>query len=607
MSLVSVMSELQTKSLVVHTLSISDLEISTIRGTRILRDVNLDLHSGQILGLVGESGSGKTTLGLAMVGTLKPGLNVSRGAVSLSGVDLFRLSPEGIRELRGTKLSYIPQDARASLNPRLKLGRQIDLIFGGRKPATAQRYEHFEQLLNRVGLPAFNELRKRYPFQLSGGQLQRLTIAIAFSSRPSLVVLDEPTTALDSITHVETLTLIKGILLEENAMAVYVSHDISTVHSLCDRIAVIYSGEVVESGPTRAILESGGHPYSRGLAAAVPMIEADFAPLGIPGTTTTPDKRLDGCAFFNRCGFRTADCLIDTPVPLRKVAGRSIRCVHAETVLSAPRINGLRAEFIPAIVSGSNAGPEHLKARNLQVTFGTHQALKGIDLVVGPGERVALLGESGSGKSTLARCLAGLHARYDGTIEFGNTRLAPDVVDRPVVDKKAIQFIWQSPYTSLNPRRTVEQIVSQPAQKFFDESAAQVRDRVRRAISAVELSPDHLGRLPRQLSGGERQRVAIARAIVAEPRILICDEVTAALDVSVQASIADLLRRLSDEKGMGFLFISHQLALVRHLVERGYVLRHGEIVEAGSTEELFVRPQHEYTQRLVAAAHSHVV
>ena len=607
MSLVSVMSELQTKSLVVHTLSISDLEISTVRGTRILRDVNLDLHSGQILGLVGESGSGKTTLGLAMVGTLKSGLKVSRGSVSLSGVNLFHLMPERIRELRGTELSYIPQDARASLNPRLKLGRQIDLIFGGRRPAAEQRYEHFGQLLQRVGLPAFNELRKRYPFQLSGGQLQRLTIAIAFSSRPSLVVLDEPTTALDSITHVETLTLIKGILLEENAMAVYVSHDISTVQSLCDRIAVIYSGEVVESGPTKAILESGGHPYSRGLAAAVPMIEADFAPLGIPGTTTTPEKRLDGCAFLNRCGFRTADCPVDTPVPLRKVAGRAIRCVHAETVLSGPRLTTLRAEATPAAMSGATAETENLRARNLKVTFGTHQALKGIDLLVGPGERVALLGESGSGKSTLARCLAGLHARYDGTVEFGGTYLAPDVVDRPVADKNAIQFIWQSPYTSLNPRRTVEQIVGQPAQKFFDESAAQVRDRVREAISAVELSPDHLGRLPRQLSGGERQRVAIARAIVGEPRILICDEVTAALDVSVQASIADLLRRLSEEKGMGFLFISHQLALVRHLVERGYVLRHGEIVEAGSTEELFVRPQHEYTQRLVAAAHSHVV
>lgn len=607
MSLVSVMSELQTKSLVVHTLNVSGLEISTIRGTRILRDINLDLHSGQILGLVGESGSGKTTLGLAMVGTLKPGLVVARGSVLLSGVDLFALPPGKVRELRGRTLAYIPQDARASLNPRLKLGRQIDLIFGGRNAATAQRYEHFEHLLHRVGLPAFKELRKRYPFQLSGGQLQRLTIAIAFSSRPPLVVLDEPTTALDSITHVETLTLIKGILLEENAMAVYVSHDISTVRSLCDRIAVIYSGEVVESGSTRAILEAGGHPYSRGLAAAVPMIEADFAPTGIPGTTTTPDKRLDGCAFLNRCGFRTTDCPVDTPVPLRNVSGRAIRCVRAETVLARPGLDVLRAEHSPAATKAATAGTGTLQARNLQVKFGTHQALKGIDLVVGPQERVALLGESGSGKSTLARCLAGLHAEYDGTIEFGGRRLAADVVDRPVVDKKAVQFIWQSPYTSLNPRRTVEQIVSQPAEKFFAESAAQVRDRVREAISAVELSPDHLGRLPRQLSGGERQRVAIARAIVAEPRILICDEVTAALDVSVQASIADLLRRLSDEKGMGFLFISHQLALVRHLAERGYVLRHGEIVEAGSTEELFVKPRHEYTQRLVAAAHSHVV
>ena len=247
MSLVSVMSELQTKSLVVHTLNISGLEISTIRGTRILRDVNLDLHSGQILGLVGESGSGKTTLGLAMVGTLKPGLVVSGGSVSLSGVDLFALPPAKVRELRDTTLAYIPQDARASLNPRLRLGRQVNLIFGGRSATTIQRYEHFEHLLHRVGLPAFQELQKRYPFQLSGGQLQRLTIAIAFSSRPPLVVLDEPTTALDSITHVETLALIKGILIEENAMAVYVSHDISTVQSLCDRIAVIYSGEVVEA------------------------------------------------------------------------------------------------------------------------------------------------------------------------------------------------------------------------------------------------------------------------------------------------------------------------------------------------------------------------
>lgn len=605
MSLVSVMSELQTKSLVVHTLNISGLEISTIGGTRILRDVNLDLHSGQILGLVGESGSGKTTLGLAMVGTLKSGLAVSRGSVSLSGVDLFELPPGKIRELCGTTLAYIPQDAKASLNPRLRLGRQIDLIFGRRNAATAQRYEHFEHLLHRVGLPTYKELRKRYPFQLSGGQLQRLTIAIAFSSRPPLVVLDEPTTALDSITHVEILTLIKGVLLEENAMAVYVSHDISTVRSLCDKIAVIYSGEIVETGPTKAILEAGGHPYSRGLAAAVPMIEADFAPTGIPGTTAPPDKRLDGCAFHNRCSFRTAECPVETPVPLRKVAGRSIRCVHAETVLVGPTLETPRELRSPAAASAATT--DTLQARNIQVRFGTYQALKGIDLVVGPGERVALLGESGSGKSTLARCLAGLHAEYDGTIELGGDRLAADVVDRPIVDKKAVQFIWQSPYTSLNPRRTVEQIVSQPAQKFFAESASQVRERVRDAILAVELSPDHLGRLPRQLSGGERQRVAIARAIVAEPRILICDEVTAALDVSVQASITDLLRRLSQEKGMGFLFISHQLALVRHLVERGYVLRHGEIVEAGSTEELFVKPQHEYTQRLVAAAHSHVV
>ncbi|MCB1447850.1 MAG: ABC transporter ATP-binding protein, partial [Rhizobiaceae bacterium] len=506
-----------------------------------------------------------------------------------------------------TTLAYIPQDARASLNPRLRLGRQVNLIFGGRSATTIQRYEHFEHLLHRVGLPAFQELQKRYPFQLSGGQLQRLTIAIAFSSRPPLVVLDEPTTALDSITHVETLALIKGILIEENAMAVYVSHDISTVQSLCDRIAVIYSGEVVEAGPTRAILEVGGHPYSRGLAAAVPMIEADFAPTGIPGTTSTPDKRLDGCAFLNRCGFRTADCPTDTPVPLRKIAGRTVRCVHAETVLARPGLEAAPTAHGPTPATAAAKGTDTLQGRHIQVKFGTHQALKDIDLVVGPGERVALLGESGSGKSTLARCLAGLHAEYGGTIEFAGRRLAADVVDRPVIDKKAVQFIWQSPYTSLNPRRTIEQIISQPARKFFAENAAQARDRVREAIAAVELSPDHLGRLPRQLSGGERQRVAIARAIVAEPRVLICDEVTAALDVSVQASIADLLRRLSDEKGMSFLFISHQLALVRHLVERGYVLRHGEIVEAGSTEELFVKPRHEYTQRLVAAAQSHIV
>ena len=606
MSLLPVMSELQAKSHVVHRLEIADLEISTLRGTRILRDVDLELNSGEILGLVGESGSGKTTLGLAMVGTLKPGLVVSRGSVSLSGIDLFALPPGKIRELRGTTLAYIPQDARASLNPRLKLGRQVDLIFGGRNPGNAQRYAHFEHLLDRVALPPFERLRTRYPFQLSGGQLQRLTIAIAFSSRPPLVVLDEPTTALDSITHVETLKLIKGVLAEENAMAVYVSHDISTVQSLCDRIAVIYSGEVVESGPTRAVLDTGGHPYSRGLAAAVPMIEADRAPTGIPGTTATPDKRFDGCAFLERCGFRTDECPADTPVPLRNIAGRMIRCVHAETVLIGPGLDMRRAGSSHPRPTAPTGG-DILEARNIRVSFGRHQALKGIDLVVGRGERVALLGESGSGKSTFARCLAGLHSQYDGTVEFGGRRLAADVVDRPVIDKKAVQFIWQSPYTSLNPRRTVEEIVSQPARKFFAESAAGIRDRVHAAIAAVELSPGHLGRLPRQLSGGERQRVAIARAIVAEPHILICDEVTAALDVSVQASIADLLRRLSEQKGMGFLFISHQLALVRHLVGRGYVLRDGEVVETGSAEELFAEPRHEYTRRLVQAAHSHVV
>ncbi len=605
MSLHSLMGEIQTRSIVVHALNIEGLEISTLRGTRILRNVDLNLHSGQILGLVGESGSGKTTLGLAMVGSLKSGLVVSAGSVSLSGVDLFRLPSGKIRELRGTTLAYIPQDARASLNPRLRLGRQVDLIFGGRNAGTALRYRHFEHLLGRVGLPAFEQLRKRYPFQLSGGQLQRLTIAIAFSSRPPLVVLDEPTTALDSITHVETLKLIKGVLVDESAMAVYVSHDISTVQSLCDRIAVIYSGEVVEAGPTKAVLEAGGHPYSRGLAAAVPMIDAGVAPTGIPGTTTTPDKRPNGCAFLSRCSFRTAECPVDAPVPMRNIAGRAIRCVHAETVVAQPGPDVRRDErsnALPAAAVGNDA----LRARDIRVVFGTHLALKGIDLLVGQGERVALVGESGSGKSTLARCLAGLHANYEGAVEFGGRRLATDVVDRPIIDKKAVQFIWQSPYTSLNPRRTVEQIVSQPAEKFFAASGAEIRERVQAAISAVELSQDHLGRLPRQLSGGERQRVAIARAIVAEPRILICDEVTAALDVSVQASIADLLRRLSERKGMGFLFISHQLALVRHLVDRGYVLRAGEIVEAGSAEELFVRPRHDYTRRLVEAAHSQI-
>jgi peptide/nickel transport system ATP-binding protein len=577
---------------------VSDLRIDiAAKHVDIVDEIVIDIQPGEVLGLVGESGSGKTTVGMALLGHVKRGGALAGGAIRIGGRELASLGETDLRRLRGGTVSYVPQDPGTALNPALRIGIQLFEILEAHQPGGSEedRIKRVREALEEVALPTSDAFLRRYPHQLSGGQQQRVAIAMAFANRPAVIVCDEPTTGLDVTTQARVLETVRDLCQTHRVAALYVTHDLAVVAELADRVAVMYAGRIVESGPRQQIFAAPSHPYTRRLLRAVPDIAGKRTVVGIPGHAALPGKRPQGCFFHPRCDFAKDDCRAAFP-PVSEVGARHhVRCYHVDEVARTAPPEG--AGQTRREVAGEDVV---LAVRGLDAFYGGIPALFDIDLEVHHNECLALVGESGSGKTTLARSVAGLHKDWTGEVRLGDAALPQAARRRSSEARKDIQYVFQNPYASLNPRRTIGQTIARQLELFFGGAKRDAGRRVAECLERVALSADAANAFPDQLSGGERQRVAIARALAAEPKILVCDEVTSALDVSVQAAIIELLGRLRNEMGLSLLFITHDLALIRTIADRVAVMNQGKIVELGAVQQIFTAPSAEYTRELLA-------
>jgi peptide/nickel transport system ATP-binding protein len=579
-----------------NAVAVRDLKIELVsNGDDIVDGIALEVRAGEVLGLVGESGSGKTTVGMALMGYCRPGGRVSAGEVTIDGRTLGGLREGELRRLRGGTVSYIPQDPGTALNPALRIGRQLTEILEAHAAGSdAERLTRVREALTEVALPSDDDFLRRYAHQLSGGQQQRVAIAMAFACRPHVIVCDEPTTGLDVTTQARVLQTVRELCQQHEVAALYVSHDLAVVAELADYVAVMYAGRIVERGPRDSIFSAPRHPYTRKLLRAVPDLEGKRAVVGIPGRAPLPGQRPDGCFFAPRCELAIDPCHEAFPDARPFEGGAHLVCCYRaeEAPDELPTVGG---EAAPAA-----AGDVVLAVNGVNARYGSHDTLFDINFEVRRNECVALVGESGSGKTTLARSVAGLHKQWTGEIALSGSTLAQSARGRSSEARKQIQYVFQNPYASLNPRRTVGQTIARQLQLFGGGNRRELSAKVGEYLERVALSAAAANRYPDQLSGGERQRVAIARALAAEPTLLVCDEVTSALDVSVQAAIVELLRELREQTGLSMLFITHNLALIRTIADRVIVMTEGRIVESGATIDVFERPSAEYTGQLLA-------
>ncbi len=521
-------------------LAVEDLVIETEAGDPVLGGVSLAVSRGEVLALIGASGSGKTTLALAALGHRRPGLVHRGGSVTLDGTDMLRAPPDVLGRMRGNSIAYVAQSAAAAFNPRIRLLDQVvesALQHGSQTPAEATA--RARELFRYLSLPAPDSIGARFPHQVSGGQLQRFMIAMGMQEEPLLLVCDEPTSALDVTTQVEVMRLLKRVIHDNATAALFVSHDLAVVAQIATRVAVMQAGRIVELGSTSEIIGAPCDSYTRELIAA--------------------SSHLSSAAPAH--GARPA-------------------------AAAAPVI------AVKGIVAGY--GPV-ADGRPLLTT------LHGVDLVVGRGEIVAVIGESGSGKTTLARVIAGLHAPASGTVLLGGQRLAGRDEQRNPAERRRIQPVMQMADTALNPLHRLRRILGRVLAFFHGMRGEAAERRMIALLGMVSLPADYLDRYPTQLSGGEKQRVNLARALAAEPEVLICDEITSALDTIVAGQIIDLVRRLRDELGLAVIFISHDLATVSAIADRVSVLRRGHVVEAGDSHAVLSAPRDPYTRLLVAS------
>lgn len=572
---------------------------------QVLADIDMDLPANMIMGLAGESGCGKSTLALVLAGYRPPGLRIMAGEVRYRDTPISRLKPGALREYWGRRIAYLPQDTSTALNPAMRVGRQLAEVFHLHKGMNRrQALGAGTDMLERVGIPDPGRAMHRYPHEFSGGQQQRIAIGMALGPGPDVVILDEPTTGLDVTVQARINELIVSMIRAEGMAALYVSHNLALLATICDELRILYAGQVVESGPAAAVYFDGRHPYTRDLVAAVPRHLEEVPPRGIEGTPPLAVV-LTSCAFGPRCQMHQARC--DVPVPLTAVPGagqeRTVRCVRAGDLSQA------RPGPVVAVPQPGRPGDDPdsvLRASGVRVTY-QHAgratvALADLSLEVAPGEVVGVVGESGSGKSTLMRALAGLLVPDAGTLEFSGTQLPWRCDKRSQEARREIQIVFQNPDASLNPRQTVAGLIDHPLHKFMPGlSGSDRRARIREVLGELRLAPDLLDRYPAELSGGQRQRVALGRALVADPAVVLCDEITSALDVSVQASILELLAELRRAQGLAMVFVTHDLGVLRAVADRALVLERGVVREQGDVSQLLGSPRDEYTATLVAS------
>jgi len=588
---------------------VDDLSISYAAGRRevpVVRGVGFTIAPGRALGLVGESGSGKSTVARTLLAHLRRGSRIVGGSVRVAGDDVFALDDRSRRALRGGTAALVAQNAGQALTPSMRVGRQLrEALESHGLPGGDDRVL---ELVRHVRLPDPETIVRRYPHQLSGGQQQRIAIAMAIAARPRLLVLDEPTTALDVVTQSAVLELIRDLAVELDMAIVLVSHDLGVVSSMADEIAVMHDGEIVEHRPTADLFADPRHEYTRELLASIPRVHgADGArhAAGHPASA-------DGDSLAARLMRRAESLLgkVTDGAASRSVTGGAVSPASPAAATGAARsdaVTGAAASDASDASASTSAAPV-VQARELVVRYGRGlpAAVDGVSFEIGRRETLAVVGESGSGKSTLALAMAGLIPAESGAFAFRGAGggvavdgdLTQPVARRSAELRRAVQLIFQNADTSLNPRRTVGAAVARPLKLFTGSTS---RDRVAELLVEVGLTPDFATRLPAQLSGGQRQRVGIARALAAGPELIIADEITTALDVRVQAGVLDLLAGLRDDKGLSCLFISHDLAVVRGVADRVAVMTGGRLVEVGPADRVFGGPNHPYTRTLLEA------
>jgi peptide/nickel transport system ATP-binding protein len=571
--------------------------VTEVRGTPVVEDISFRVASGQVLGLVGESGSGKSTVGVALLGLARKGLRIAAGRVCIGGVDILELRGKDLQGARGRLVAYVPQDPASGLNPALRVGRQLReaIIIHGDSLEHETVDQRVTQLMEEVGLPDTDAFLNSYPHQMSGGQQQRVGIAMAFSCRPRVIVLDEPTTGLDVTTQRRVLETVRQMTVEHDVTSVYVSHDLAVVAQLADQTAVLYAGRLVEHAATEAIFRGARHPYAVGLLKAVPSSARSEILVGIEGRPPRPGRWPQGCSFAERCGSVHDACREELPAlrDLGDAAPHFVRCSFPEPPVSVDQAK----QPVPVLSRDVDAV---LVVRNLAARYGPLDVLRNVSFDVKAGRCTAVVGQSGSGKTTLARSLVGLHTDWSGDVELSGVKLSSDPQRRSKEHRRTLQYVFQNPYGSLDPRMTVRQNLEEPLRHFFGLSRSERDRKVNEILQTVALSTEYAERLPQQLSGGERQRVAVGRALIVDPEVMVCDEITSALDVSVQALLVEQLRQMQSDRGLSMVFITHNLAVVRSIAQDVVVLSDGVIVEHGPVDQVLDHPAHEYTQRLLA-------
>ena len=590
-------------------LSVQDLHMSYIvRGTprEVLRGVSFDVRPGEAYGLVGESGCGKSTTAYAALRYLPGNGLITSGKVLASGRELTSMSNAELREFRSTEASMVYQDPVQAVNPVHRIGRQVAESFeiiGVPKKEAVQRAR---KALETVQIADPDSVMERFPHQLSGGMLQRVVIAMALASDPKLLVLDEPTTGLDATVEAEVLDLVKHLREETGAAILLIAHNLGVIRKMCDRVGVMYAGRIVEEGNVEEVFDAPNHPYTVGLLNSIPrrgIRKTDRELFAIPGNLPSIGDELPTCVYIERCPIASDICHTEFPPRVELGNGRFTMCHHSDLIenVPGPEDTEWNHDIGSEEVIGVDSVSKTFRQRGADVP-----ALVSVDLGFADGETLGLVGESGSGKSTLAKTMLGVHEPDDdgGAITLRGRAMASKATSRNEESIRSIQMVFQNPDSALNRSWTVRRILTRSITKLTGLSGAEADARAVEIATGMRLSERHLDMRPRQLSGGLKQRVAIARAFAGDPDVVVCDEPTSALDVSVQAAILNLLGQLQRSERTSYLFISHDIGVVRYLADRVAVMYVGRIVELTSTDKLFDGPNHPYTEALLSAVPS---
>lgn len=601
-------------------LQIDNLSISFFTKTceiPAVRDFSCKVMPGEAMGIVGESGSGKSTVALAIMRDLGKLAKMVGGTIKFKGRDMGMLSEAELRSVRGSQIAMVYQEPMASLNPAMKAGQQlIEVLIIHEKASRTEAYKRSLEMLKAVRLPDPERIMRAFPHQLSGGQQQRIVIAMALLSKPALLLLDEPTTALDVTVEAGIVELIKKLGQEFGTSILFISHNLGLILETCDRITVMYSGEAVETGAVKDVFERMRHPYTQGLFRSIPLpgTNKNSRPLvAIPGQLPLPHERLKGCDFGPRCHHFVEGLCNAAAVPMLPVEDREdhySRCVRFQeldwnalpgnVVRNEPIQTGKIILHIDNLKKYYSAAPNEMFGRGVRHTVKANEA---VSLEAREAETIALVGESGCGKSTLAKVVLGLETASSGRVSLGDEEIQAVPVDSRTPETVAsIQMVFQNPFDTLNPSHSVGSQIIRTLEKFnIGKNQAERRQKMIELLDLVKLPRAFEKRMPRQLSGGQKQRIGVARAFAGHPKVVVADEPVSALDVSVQAAVTELLMDIQRKSKTTMLFISHDLSVVRYIADRVVVMYLGHIVEQGTTDQIFSPPYHPYTEALLSA------